>query len=118
VPLVFLAVGILFLVLARNGTQGDFEQLLKADFVGSQSFLVWGSAILILGLVGFFKPVRPISDALIGLIILVLILGNSGAFANFNAAIRNPTAPTPDPATPTAPIMPTIQPLQPIPGQH
>lgn len=92
-PLVFLIVGVLFIVLARNNTHTNFEQLLRSEFTGSQSFLVWASAIVILGLIGFFKPVRPITDALIGLIILVLILHNSGAFAQLNKALRNPIAP-------------------------
>ena len=92
-PLMFLAVGILFLVLARNGTQGDFEQLLKSEFSGSQSFIVWASAIVLLGLLGFFKPVRPVTDAMIGLIVLVLLISNQGFFAKFNAALRDPVAP-------------------------
>lgn len=99
-PLVFLIVGVMFIVLARNGTQGDFEQLLKSEFTGAQSFLVWVSALVILGLIGFFRPVRPITDAMIGLIVLVLILQNRNVFAQFNAAIRNPTAP----ATSTDPL--------------
>lgn len=93
-PLIFIAIGILFLVLARNGTQGDFEQLLKSEFTGAQSFIVWASAIVILGLLGFFKPIRPVTDAFIGLIILVLILHNKGFFGQLNAALRNPVAPT------------------------
>ena len=92
-PLIFLIVGILFLVLARQGTQGDFETLLKSEFSGSQSFIVWVSAIVILGLVGFWKPARPITDAGIGLILLVLILSNKGLFSQFNNALRNPAAP-------------------------
>ncbi len=92
-PLVFLFIGVVFLILARNGTQGDFETLLKKEFSGSQSFLVWASALVILGIIGFWKTARPISDALIGLILFVLIVENKGFFNQFNAAIRNPVAP-------------------------
>ena len=92
-PLVFLFIGVVFLILARNGTQGDFESLLKKEFSGSQSFLVWASAFVILGLIGFWKTARPITDALIGLILFVLIVENKGFFSQFNAAIRNPVAP-------------------------
>ena len=92
-PFVFLIVGVLFLVLARNGTQGDFETLLKSEFSGQHSFFVWASAIVILGLIGFFKPVRPITDAMIGLIVLVLILKNQGLFRQLNAALNAPVAP-------------------------
>lgn len=98
-PFVFLIVGVLFLVLARNGTQGDFETLLKSEFSGQHSFFVWASAIVILGLIGFFRPVRPITDAMIGLIILVLILKNQELFTQFNAALNAPTAPAVPAAT-------------------
>ncbi len=110
-PLFFLLIGILFLVLARNGTQGEFEQLLKSEFTGSQSFVVWASALVLLGLVGFFKPVRPIADAMIGLIILVLILHNKGVFAQFNAALRNPVAPSSSDSLTNTSLFGTQQPL-------
>lgn len=102
-PFVFIIAGILFLMLSYNGTTGDFEKLLKNEFTGSQSFLVWASAIVILGLIGFFKPVRPITDAFIGLILLVIILQHSGLFAQFNSAIRAPVAPAPAPTGSVAP---------------
>lgn len=92
-PLVFLFIGVVFLVLARNGTQGDFETLLKSEFRGNQNFLVWASAFIILGLIGFWKTARPITDALIGLILFVLIISNGGFFDKLNAALRNPVAP-------------------------
>jgi len=103
-PVVIILIGLLFLILARNGTQGSFEGLLKSEFTGAQSFLVWASALLILGLIGFWKTARPVTDAMIGLIILVLILSNPGLFAKFNEAIRGPQTPTDQPgATPLQP---------------
>lgn len=101
-PIGFLFVGVMFIVLAYRGTIGDFEKLLVGTFTGAQSFVVWVSAILILGLLGFFKPIRPITDAFIGLIILVIILKNSGLFAQFNQALRSPVNTSPSStATPT-----------------
>jgi hypothetical protein len=93
-PFVLLAFGILFLVIAWQGTQQDLFALLKSEFVGKNSFLVWIAAILILGLAGYIKPIRPVTHAFMVLILIVLVLANGGkVFANFNAAIRAPTAP-------------------------
>lgn len=98
-PFVFIVIGILFLVVAIQGTQAQLVALLKSEFVGSNSFLPWAAAIVILAAIGYAKPVRPIADAFIGLIILVMILANKGGFFTaLNNQIHNPTAP----ATPAA----------------
>lgn len=91
--LVFIVLGVLFLVTSVRGTQGTLYSVLKSEFTGSNSFIVWASAILILGLVGYWRRARPATDAFIALIFLVLILHNKGFFAQFNAAIRAPAAP-------------------------
>lgn len=91
-PFVLLVLGLLFLVVAVRGTQDQFFALLKGEFTGTNNFLVWVLAIVILGLIGYLKPIRPVAHAMIGLIILVMIIANKGIFAQFNNAIRNPTA--------------------------
>jgi hypothetical protein len=94
-PFVFAVLGVLFLIVAINGTQSQLFTLLKSEFVGTNSFVPWASAIIILGLIGYAKPVKPISDALIGLILLALLLANKGGFfAQFNSALKNPVAPS------------------------
>ena len=93
-PFVLLALGILFLVVSIKGTQGDLFDLLKSEFAGSNSFIVWASALIILGLLAYIKPIRPIVHAFMVLLVLVLVLANHGHFfTQFNQAIRNPTAP-------------------------
>lgn len=92
-PFVFLVFGALFLIVAIRGTQGDFFALIKSEMWGPQSFLPWASAILILGMAGYIKTVRPITDGLIGLILLAIILKDKGGvFTQFNAALANPVA--------------------------
>lgn len=99
-PFVLLFVAILFLVVAVKGTQGDFYRLLKSEFVGTNSFIPWAAAILVLGLAGYVKPIRPVTHAFIALIFLVLIIANGGQiFGQFNRALTAPEAP----ATPPAP---------------
>ena len=90
-PFVLLILGMLFLVVAIRGTQGTFFTLLKSEFVGNNSFVVWGAALVILGLVAYIRPIRPAIQALMGLILLVIFLANKGGvFSQFNNAIRNP----------------------------
>lgn len=94
-PFVLLAVGILFVVVAVKGTQGDFYALLKSEFVGSNSFIPWIAAIVVLGLAGYIKPIRPVTHAFLVLVILVMILANGGkVFGQFNQAVSNPVAPS------------------------
>jgi len=89
-PFVLLVFGILFLVVSIRGTQGQFFALLKSEFVGTNSFVVWGSALLILGMIGYIRPIRPAAQAMMGLVLLVIVLANKGFFAQFNQAIRDP----------------------------
>ncbi len=99
-PFVLLALGILFLAVAWNNSQKDLFALLKSEFVGTSSFLPWIAALLILGLAGYIKPIRPVTHAFIVLILIVMVLANGGGFfARFNAAIKNPVAPANTSAT-------------------
>lgn len=101
-PFVFAILALLFLVVAIRGTEQDMFALVKSEFWGTNSFVPWAAAIVILGSIGYAKPIRPITDAMIGLILLAILLGNGGGvFAQFNAALKNPVAPTAD-ATTTA----------------
>jgi hypothetical protein len=94
-PFVLLALGVLFLAVAWNNTTHDLFALLKSEFVGTNSFIPWVAALLILGLAGYIKPIRPVTHAFMVLIIIVLVLANGGGvFARFNDAIRNPIAPS------------------------
>lgn len=99
-PFIFLLLGVAFLIVAVRGTQDTLFGLLKSEFVGTNSFVPWISSILILGALGYAKPIRPVAHAMIGLIILTMILtSKGGVFSKFNQAIRNPVAPAQAPAT-------------------
>lgn len=99
-PFVLLFLGILFFVVSIQGTQTNLFTLLKSEFVGSNSFVVWAAALIVIGLLGYIKPIKPISHAFMVLIVLVLVLANGQKFVgNFNSAIRAPTAPSANPTT-------------------
>lgn len=99
-PFVFAVLGLLFLVVAIQGTQSEAFTLIKGEFTGSNSFVVFAAAIAILGALAYIKPFRPIALSFIMLVVLVMVLANKGGFfAQFNAALRAPVTPT---ATPVA----------------
>lgn len=103
-PIAFIAIGALFLIAAvrgtitDNGKQPGLLTLLKSDFVSTDAkgnFLVWLVTLWIVGALGYIPGFRPIANALLFLIILVLFLSNSkaagqgGIFAEFNAALTS-----------------------------
>lgn len=77
-PFFLLFVGIIFMVTAIRGTQGELFTLLKDDFAGTNNFFVWVMAIVIIVLAGNIKAFKPVSDAFLGLVILVIIVANYG----------------------------------------
>jgi len=87
-PLALLVIGIIFLVAAIRGTQDDLFDILKDDFAGSNSFLIWGLAFFIIGAAGYYRPLLPLSRAFMVLIVVVLFLSNQGFFNKFMAQIR------------------------------
>lgn len=96
----FIVLGLAFLISAIRGTQSDMFLLLKSEFSGPQSFFTWASALLILGCIGYIKPVRPIADGMMVLILLVIVLKNQGGvFSQFNEQLRNPATATPGKVT-------------------
>lgn len=93
-PFVFLIVGLLLLVVAVQGTHKQAFSLIKSEFSGANSFLIFAAAFIILGALAYIRPIRPIALGLIGLVLITLILANRGGFfTQFNNAIRNPIAP-------------------------
>jgi hypothetical protein len=94
-PFVFLIVGLGFLVVAVRGTQKDAFALLQSEFSGPNSFVRWALAIFILGALGYIPVIKPVTRALLVLVLLVIILTNGkGLFAQFNTQVRNPVAPS------------------------
>jgi uncharacterized membrane protein YgcG len=93
-PLVAILAGLVMLDLAFRGTEHEFAQQAESDFGGS-SFLSWFGAVTILGAIGFFAPLRQLSNLAMALVIVVLVLRNGGLFAQLASVIDNPPAPAP-----------------------
>ncbi len=79
----------------RNTVADDVEtkalgltSLLKQDFQGKNNFAYWVLSILIIGAIGYIKPLQPVSRAFMLLVIIVLFLSNKGVFDQFNTAFQ------------------------------
>jgi hypothetical protein len=91
--------GLLLLASAVRGTTKDLFALVQGDFVGPQNFLIWTGAIVGVGALGYIKEVRPIANALLGLVLVAIVLSNKGFFANFQHAFMSTKAASPTPQT-------------------
>lgn len=91
-PFALLFLGILVIVVAIKKTHRDLFALLKDDFTGPNNFFYWLLAIAVLVIVGYNKTIRPLSDAFITLLIVVLILANKGLFAKFRSELAAGTS--------------------------
>lgn len=92
----FLFIGMLFIISAWKDKQSDLFALLQEDFTGQDNFFFWVLAIIILVSIGTFKPIRPITDAFLGLIVLVIVIApyknGRDLFAEFTAQIKEGTS--------------------------
>ena len=86
-PLVLIFLGVLLIVAAYRGTQDDLFELLKGDFVGSQNSFYWIVSIFVVGAVGYIPRMKPISDAFLVLILLMLFIRNDSFFSRFNEQV-------------------------------
>lgn len=73
-PVFLLLIGVLLIVVAIQGNTTYMLTLVKSDVLGPQGFIMWILAVVIIVSVGYIKPVRPIADAFLGLLILVIIV--------------------------------------------
>jgi hypothetical protein len=123
VPFVLAFIAIILIVVGVRGQSTAASKLLASEFTGASSFVPWFLAIMALGLVGYFKPIRPVADAFLGLVILAMLLANNGFFVNLTQAFETaqPSAATPPAsgstgAAPAGPTDATGQPLAPTIG--
>ena len=92
-PLILILAGAVLMVTAFRGTEHEFAQQATQDF-GATGFLAWGAAVLILGAIGYYKPLRGVSDLMLALVIVAVALANGGLFAQLAQVIDHPPAPS------------------------
>lgn len=86
-PLVFLFLGALFVIVGLAGTQNDLVKQVQADFIGPNNFFIWIIAIVAIGLLGYVPGLKPLSIALLALVVAVILLSNKGFFNQFSQAV-------------------------------
>ena len=108
-PYLLLVSGIVMVVSAVPGTYTDLIQLVSGEFKGStaqSNFLYWIVAILIIGMIGYVESMKNFSRTVLALVIIVLLLHNSGFFAKFFSGIG--TTQTGGSSLPTLPGLPAL----------
>jgi len=106
-PIALLVIGIIVVLAGVKNTASQVGAQIAGDFSGAGSFWYWIVAVLIIGGLGYYQPLKPVSHLFLLLIVLVFVLSNGGIYAQLVQAIQNPqpapanpvpgSAPAPDP---------------------
>lgn len=88
-PYALIVFGLLLLVASVRNTQGQLFNLLKSDFTGPHNFVYWFIAIMAIGSIGYIDKLKPISNAFLILVVVILFLSNRGFFAQFQSQIHS-----------------------------
>lgn len=94
-PFVLAFIGIIAVVVGVRGQAGAAGKLLASEFTGAQSFIPWLLAVMMLGLIGYWDKAKPVSDAGLVLLLIVMVLaprngqGGGGIFAELQDAFLN-----------------------------
>lgn len=86
-PIALILIGVILVVASVRNTQGQLFTLIQGDFTGTNNFVYWLIAILLVGALGQVKAIKPLSNAFLTLIIVAVLLSHKGVIAQFQAAI-------------------------------
>ena len=87
-----MIIGLVMIDLGFRGTEKQFAQQLGQDF-GGGGFWSYLAAIGIVGSIGYYAPLRRVSDIGLALIILGRVFANRNVFSQFGQTLSNPAAP-------------------------
>lgn len=89
---VLILIALILIVAAMKGQTARVTEILQSDlqagFSSVNQFGAWLVVILILSAVGSYKPLKPVSDGFIVLILIVFLLRNQGFFPKVVEAFR------------------------------
>jgi len=88
-PYALLLIGAVLLVAGIRGTYSDLWTLVKGDFTGTNSYLSWVAAIAVIGGIGYIPKLKPLSIALLTLLLLVIVISRKGVFDKLQSYITN-----------------------------
>lgn len=87
-PIALLIIGAIFLVAGIRGKQDELFSLLKSDFTGQGNFTVWLLALAFVGALGYIPGFKPVANAFLALVIVVLLLAHGDFFKQLSAGIN------------------------------
>lgn len=77
-PFFLIAIGIVLSMAAVTGRQRELGDLWLSQLRGPGSFLNVALVLLLIGAVGAISQLKPLATAFMALVLLVLVLSNSG----------------------------------------
>lgn len=78
-PFALLLIGLVMVMAALNNRQKELGDLWASELSGDGSFLNVLFVMFILGAAGAITGLKPLAVAFMGLVLLVMVLSNSGA---------------------------------------
>jgi len=99
------------LVAGIRNTYGALWELIRNDFTSQNGFLTWVAAVAVVGGLGYIPRLRSLSIAFMTLLLLVLVLANSGIFNALQQFVQSGGGGGIAPITP-----PTVTMTQPAPN--
>ncbi len=90
-PFALAIIALLLIVAGVRDQLGNLFSLALGDFTGPGNFIYFVVAIIVVGAIGYIDKLKPISDAFLVLILVVLFIHNRGVFAQFTAALGSTT---------------------------
>ena len=109
-----LAISAIRGTLTTSGSTPGLFTLIIGDFTGQNNFLIWLAAIVGIGAIGYIKPIKPVANAFLGLVILVLFLSHKGFFAQFVSAAESTQSAGSGTTTSTSVQPIVLTPFQPV----
>lgn len=84
------------MVTAYRGTQSELFSVLKDDFTGSNNFVYWVLAVILVVAVGNIKQLKRVSDAFLVLLVIVIVVSqykyNKDLLGSFIEQIKRGTS--------------------------
>lgn len=94
--LALLFAGAVLLIAAVRNRQSDLFALVQGDLTGPVNFFQWLLAIVVIGAIGYAPKLKPISNALLALVLVAIFLRKGTGFfsqlATVTTTAANPAA--------------------------
>lgn len=87
-PFALVLIGLVLIVTSAQDSYVQMGSQIKKDFTGTGSFMWWLVAIMMVGAIGYVQKLKPLSIALMTLVLIVLLLKNGNFFAQLTSALQ------------------------------